>query len=216
MKLTKITLQVSIVSTAILFILSLITEFFLCDNKVNNFIVSWMMGVACSLVVVIITTYLQFKQQERDVTFELGTKILVLLHNKKRFDETFDDSILDSELTKIGAEIDVSKYINNQIETLNECIELLGKHETFSKAKSDATDRLFSNIGIIIESFAFTTIKDDQYKILCDLDQKGIFTKIAIDTLVITEKICGDFINTKLVDHIVFYQTKEEEVASCD
>lgn len=68
MKLYKTTLIWSIVVLCVFVILSFVFEFtFLSKINIISFLSDYMIGVACSIVVVIITTFLQFKYEQRNL-----------------------------------------------------------------------------------------------------------------------------------------------------
>ena len=64
MKVYKITLYVSLIVFVILTILSVVLNFW-NDNEWIAFIVNWCVGIACSIVVVIITTFIQFRVEQK-------------------------------------------------------------------------------------------------------------------------------------------------------
>lgn len=65
MKLYKKTLKYSIVLLLVCVFLSFVFEFS-CLSKLNlaSFLLDYMIGVACSIIVVVVTTYLQFKYEQ--------------------------------------------------------------------------------------------------------------------------------------------------------
>lgn len=78
MKVYKITLYVSLMVFVILTILSVVLNFW-NDNEWIAFIVNWCVGIACSIVVVIITTFIQFKVEQKKAIDELATTVRSML-----------------------------------------------------------------------------------------------------------------------------------------
>lgn len=78
MKVYKITLYVSLIVFAILTVLSVVLNFW-NHNEWIGFIVNWCVGIACSIVVVIITTLIQFKVEQKKAIDQLATTVRVML-----------------------------------------------------------------------------------------------------------------------------------------
>lgn len=88
MKLYKNTLIISAIAFVVLIILSCILEFTCVSNlEATSFLNNYFIGTACSIVVVIITTFLQFKYEQRkalksvlsDVQFFFFHYLLVIM-----------------------------------------------------------------------------------------------------------------------------------------
>lgn len=79
MKLYKNTLIISIVVFAVCVLLSLVFEF-TCLSKFNiiSFLSDYIIGIACSIVVVIITTFLQLKYEQRKILHSILSDVQFL------------------------------------------------------------------------------------------------------------------------------------------
>lgn len=79
MKLYKNTLIISVVVFVACFLLSLVFEF-TCLSELNivSFLSDYIIGIACSIVVVIITTFLQFKYEQRKILYSILSDVQFL------------------------------------------------------------------------------------------------------------------------------------------
>lgn len=79
MKLYKNTLIISIVVFVVCVLLSLVFEF-TCLSKFNiiSFLSDYIIGIACSIVVVIITTFLQFEYEQRKILHSILSDVQFL------------------------------------------------------------------------------------------------------------------------------------------
>ncbi len=78
MKLYKSTLIISIFVLIICVLLSFYFEFCTKRTQLISFSINYLVGIACSIVVVIITTYLQFKFEQRKILSSLLSELRFL------------------------------------------------------------------------------------------------------------------------------------------
>lgn len=145
----KKTLTVSIAICVILAVLSTIFYFW-NDNEWITFIVNWCVGIACSIVVVIITTYIQFKAEKHKITIELATESLVWLTKFYELKRLLDssDSLDEKDKSEEWKNI-ISKYIEGYTETTYKCFVLSSEYVSFSKKESETNKKL---------NYAFATV----------------------------------------------------------
>ena len=118
MKVYKITLYVSLIVFAVLTVLSVILNFW-NDNEWIAFVVNWCVGVACSIVVVIITTLIQFKVEQKKAINKL-----VLIARALIFHNEFFGSIFTSDVIRNADTVkDLDKIENNWRNSLKEDME---------------------------------------------------------------------------------------------
>ena len=84
MKVYKITLYVSLIVFAILTVLSVVLNFW-NENEWIAFVVNWCVGIACSIVVVIITTLIQFKVEQKKAINKLVLIARALIFHNELF-----------------------------------------------------------------------------------------------------------------------------------
>lgn len=78
MKVYKITLYTSLIVFSILTVLSVVLNFW-NDNVWFSFINDWCVGIACSVIVVVITTFIQFKTEQKKSINELASAVRMML-----------------------------------------------------------------------------------------------------------------------------------------
>jgi len=131
MKLYKNTLIISAIVFVILIILSCIFEFTcISDLKVISFLNNYFIGAACSIVVVIITTFIQFKYEQRkvlksvlsDVQFFFFHYLLVIMAldpNEKTTDKQWEYyySEVYNSVRKISSELSNIEWFSKKART---------------------------------------------------------------------------------------------------
>ena len=118
MKVYKITLYVSLIVFSILTVLSVALNFW-NENEWIAFVVNWCVGIACSIVVVIITTLIQFKVEQKKAINKL-----VLITRALIFHNEFFGSIFESGVVRNADTVsDLDKIENNWRNSLKEDME---------------------------------------------------------------------------------------------
>ena len=118
MKVYKITLYVSLIVFAVLTFLSVVLNFW-NDNEWIAFIVNWCVGISCSIVVVIITTLIQFKVEQKKAINKLILIARALIFHNEFFGSIFaSDVIRNADTVK-----DLDKIENNWRNSLKEDME---------------------------------------------------------------------------------------------
>ena len=118
MKVYKITLYVSLIVFAVLTVLSVVLNFW-NDNEWIAFIVNWCVGISCSIVVVIITTLIQFKVEQKKAINKLILIARALIFHNEFFGSIFaSDVIRNADTVK-----DLDKIENNWRNSLKEDME---------------------------------------------------------------------------------------------
>ena len=97
MKVYKMTLQVCMLVLFALTILSVVLSLW-NGNEWISFAVDWCVGIACSIIVVIITTVIQFKAEQNRAIKELGAEVKSLLFHNQFEGFIFDDMPYATEL----------------------------------------------------------------------------------------------------------------------
>lgn len=118
MKVYKITLYVSLIVFAALAVISIVLNFW-NDNEWIDFIVNWCVGIACSIVVVIITTLIQFKVEQKKAINKLILIARALIFHNEFFGSMFAGSVIrNADTVK-----DLDKIENNWRNALKEDME---------------------------------------------------------------------------------------------
>ena len=118
MKVYKITLYVSLIVFAILTVLSVVLNFW-NDNEWIAFVVNWCVGIACSIVVVIITTLIQFKVEQKKAINKLVLIARALIfHN-----ELFGSILASGVVRNTNTVTDLDEIENNWRNSLKEDME---------------------------------------------------------------------------------------------
>ena len=118
MKVYKITLYVSLIVFAVLTFLSVVLNFW-NDNEWIAFIVNWCVGISCSIVVVIITTLIQFKVEQKKAINKLILIARALIFHNEFFGSIFESGVIrNADTVK-----DLDKIENNWRNSLKEDME---------------------------------------------------------------------------------------------
>ena len=118
MKVYKITLYVSLIVFAILTVLSVVLNFW-NDNEWIAFVLNWCVGIACSIVVVIITTLIQFKVEQKKAINKLVLIARALIfHN-----ELFGSILASGVVRNTNTVTDLDEIENNWRNSLKEDME---------------------------------------------------------------------------------------------
>lgn len=142
MRVYKKTLIVSIVVCFILAVLSVILNFW-SDFKWISFVVNWCVGIACSIVVVIITTYIQYKAEKYKITIEMATAILAWLSKFYSLKDLLDKSNENIAMTESEKwQKIISNSVDEYTETTYKCLSLSCEYVSFSKKSSEANNNL--------------------------------------------------------------------------
>ena len=120
MKVYKITLYVSLIVFAVLTVLSVILNFW-NDNEWIAFVVNWCVGIACSIVVVIITTLIQFKVEQKKAIDQLATTVRMMLFQNQLKGAIFVSSPY-SDISHLS-EQQVTAFEKNWLDGINENIK---------------------------------------------------------------------------------------------
>ena len=118
MKVYKITLYVSLIVFATLTALSVVLNFW-NDNEWIAFVVNWFVGIACSIVVVIITTLIQFKVEQKKAINKLVLIARALIFHNEFFGSIFASGVVRNADTVA----DLDKIENNWRNSLKEDME---------------------------------------------------------------------------------------------
>lgn len=147
----KKTLTISIIMCSILAFLS-ITLSFWNDNQWISFIINWCVGIACSLFVVIITTYIQFKAENHKITIKLAAESLVWLKAFYELQKLLDKSKNLNEIAK-GEEFQkiMSNYIERYTETTYKCFALSSEYVSFSKKTAKTNQKLNNTFAMVYQ-----------------------------------------------------------------
>ena len=180
MKLCKKILIVSTCISGLIFISCIILELLkkeVLDMNIANFIENWFTGIACSLIVVIVTTYLQFKSEEQKSITDFSVKIKALLYRLTSLNDVFDvpkemEEILNSEYGNKELEV----YIYNFEELVYKCYLISYEYSPFPKKKIDANQNLFNTLSSMLQIFTCEENDNNKYKIICEL-KRDIYIK---------------------------------------
>lgn len=120
MKVYKITLYISLILFVVLTVISVVLNFW-NDNEWLVFIINWCVGIACSLVVVIITTFIQFKVEQRKAIDQLATSVRVMLFQNQLKGTIFMSSPY-SDISHLS-EKQIAVFEKNWLDGINENIK---------------------------------------------------------------------------------------------
>ena len=118
MKVYKITLYVSLIVFSILTVLSVALNFW-NENEWIAFVVNWCVGIACSIVVVIITTLIQFKVEQKKAINKLILIARALIFHNEFFGSIFASGVVRN----VDTVTDLDKIENNWRNSLKEDME---------------------------------------------------------------------------------------------
>ena len=134
MKIYKITLWISIIIFATLFILSSILYIW-NDVEIVSFIINWCVGIACSILIVVITTLIQFKVEQKRIIKEIGSNVRNLLFYNDLRGDIFTENIEISKENEEFIKTQEQKWFDGIDESIrkvaNNCFEI----EFFFKSK---------------------------------------------------------------------------------
>ena len=118
MKVYKITLYVSLIVFSILTVLSVALNFW-NEKEWIAFVVNWCVGIACSIVVVIITTLIQFKVEQNKAIIKLVSIARALIFHNELFGSIFVSGVVRNADTVTY----IDKIENNWRNSLKEDME---------------------------------------------------------------------------------------------
>ncbi len=107
MKLDKITLIVSSIVFSVLTILSVIFNF-VNDTIWGDFVLNWCVGISCSIFVVITTTLIQFKLEQKKIIEQMASKLRLLFLSDKIYGYSYQE------------DADLSNWNDNQISLMEQ------------------------------------------------------------------------------------------------
>lgn len=152
MKVYKITLYVSLIVFAILTVLSGVLIFW-NNNEWIAFVINWCVGIACSIVVVVITTFIQFKVEQKKAIDQLATAVRVMLFQNQLKGTIFVSSPY-SDISHLS-EQQITAFEKNWLDGINESIKKV-QHEFgsieffFGKMKSLAILKGINSVRIAL------------------------------------------------------------------
>lgn len=172
MRVYKKTLTISFFACFILAIISAILNIW-NEFKWISFAVNWCVGIACSLVVVIITTHIQYKAEKHRISIELTTESLIWLNKLSELKRLLDKSNEHKEVAETEEwQETISDCVEEYIESTYKCLSLTCEYDSFSKESSKVKKNLNHVFGKIYKLFT-----DEKYdKRPLQLIQKLKFT----------------------------------------
>ena len=132
MKVYKITLYVSLIVFAILTVLSVVLNFW-NDNEWIAFVVNWCVGIACSIVVVIITTLIQFKVEQKKAINKLVLIARALIFHNELFGSIFASGVVRNTNTVTDLDEIEDNWRNSLKEDMEKASTVLMELEFFFK-----------------------------------------------------------------------------------
>ena len=132
MKVYKITLYVSLIVFAILTVLSVVLNFW-NDNEWIAFVVNWCVGIACSIVVVIITTLIQFKVEQKKAINKLVLIARALIFHNELFGSIFASGVVRNTNTVTDLDEIENNWRNSLKEDMEKASTVLMELEFFFK-----------------------------------------------------------------------------------
>ena len=167
MKVYKITLYASLIVFSVLTVLSVILNFW-NENEWLSYINDWCVGIACSIIVVVITTLIQLKEEQKKIINELASAVRMLLFQNVIGGEAFEK---DAEQEMTAYQIQSFKQLwKKEIEESTESIsKICSGLEFFFKKKEMFLIRKNSFL-IQVE-----LIKDEPIEDLYNHSQKNIY-----------------------------------------
>lgn len=165
LKLYRKTYICSIGAAIVFFVLSIVFELWTFNH--STFALNYYTGITCSLIVVIITSYLQYKQEQTEIIIKYSTALRDLIsflgrafcgYEKEKTSDQFCDSLcveineafdnllkLDEELLWIS-----KRKINQQKAALKSAQKLyVDFHRYYHKSKKDTFCNLYFNVEYI-------------------------------------------------------------------
>ena len=132
MKVYKITLYVSLIVFAILTVFSVVLNFW-NDNAWIAFVVNWCVGIACSIVVVIITTLIQFKVEQKKAINKLVLIARALIFHNELFGSIFASGVVRNTNTVTDLDEIEDNWRNSLKEDMEKASTVLMELEFFFK-----------------------------------------------------------------------------------
>ena len=132
MKVYKITLYVSLIVFAILTVLSVVLNFW-NENEWVAFVVNWCVGIACSIVVVIITTLIQFKVEQKKAINKLVLIARALIFHNELFGSIFASGVVRNADTVTYLDKIENNWRNSLKEDMDKASAVLMELEFFFK-----------------------------------------------------------------------------------
>ena len=132
MKVYKITLYVSLIVFAILTVFSVVLNFW-NDNEWIAFVVNWCVGIACSIVVVIITTLIQFKVEQKKAINKLVLIARALIFHNELFGSIFASGVVRNTNTVTDLDEIEDNWRNSLKEDMEKASTVLMELEFFFK-----------------------------------------------------------------------------------
>ena len=142
MRVYKKTLTIAIIMFCALAVVSVMLNVW-NDYEWVSFIINWCVGIACSIFVVIITTYIQFGAENNKLTVELATESMVWLSKFYAMRNLLDKSNNLKELAKSEEwQKVISNYVEGYAEATYKCLALSCEYVSFSKRSTEANKKL--------------------------------------------------------------------------
>ena len=132
MKVYKITLYVSLIVFAILTVLSVVLNFW-NENEWIAFVVNWCVGIACSIVVVIITTLIQFKVEQKKAINKLVLIARALIFHNELFGSIYASGVVRNADTVTYLDKIENNWRNSLKEDMDKASAVLMELEFFFK-----------------------------------------------------------------------------------
>ena len=132
MKIYKITLYVSLIVFSILTVLSVALNFW-NENEWIAFVVNWCVGIACSIVVVIITTLIQFKVEQKKAINKLVLIVRALVFHNVFFGSIFASGVVRNADTVTYLDKTENNWRNSLKEDMDKASAVLMELEFFFK-----------------------------------------------------------------------------------
>lgn len=180
MKLYKNTLKISVVVFVLCVLLSIIFEFTCIANiQLIQFVNDYLIGIACSIIVVIITTFLQFKYEQKKALKSLLSEIqffffhIHLVELSLYPEEETPNKLWEYYYDKI---YDSAKKISKDVSSI----------EWFSKKKIKVMDDLQQSVLEAMIDIVKFTDKKNKSSILCILDKLWL-KKIKDNAILLTD-----------------------------
>ena len=132
MKVYKITLYVSLIVFSILTVLSVALNFW-NEKEWIAFVVNWCVGIACSIVVVIITTLIQFKVEQNKAINKLVSIARALIFHNEFFGSIFESGVVRNADTLSNLDKIENNWRNSLKEDMDKASAVLMELEFFFK-----------------------------------------------------------------------------------
>ena len=187
MKVYKITLYVSWLVFAIFAALSVALNFW-NGNVWISFINDWCVGIACSIVVVFVTTLIQFKVEQKKILNELASSVRALLF----------ENVINGEAFEEGAEKEMNA---KQIATYKE----LWRKET--EETIEQITEICGGLEFLFKKKAMLTIRKNCFLIRVDLITNEIVEEVYANAQAHIYELAESLL------HLTFAEYNREEIA---